>query len=156
MCAVQVWYKECFCSGARHVCPIEKSFAQQEKKIRRNSKIKLFPWYLCIENVFDWHLWSFFLFGLVKQIFGLPKSEEYLPEGLPGVLKFCEPWRGINYYCNQLSSILIHFNNLYSSDFTYGLRKSCLLFWFVRSSSPQKHLWGQKLVNAAQRLSLIK
>ncbi len=34
----------------------------------------------------------FFLFGLVKQIFGLPKSEEYLPEGLPGILKFCEPW----------------------------------------------------------------
>ncbi len=29
----------------------------------------------------------------------------------------------LNYYCNQLSSILIHFNNLYSSDFTYGLRK---------------------------------
>ncbi len=26
----------------------------------------------------------FFLFGLVKLIFGLPKSEEYLPEGLPG------------------------------------------------------------------------
>ncbi len=26
----------------------------------------------------------------------------------------------LNYYCNQLSSILI---NLYSSDFTYGLRK---------------------------------
>ncbi len=24
----------------------------------------------------------------------------------------------LNYYCNQLSSILIHFNNLYSSDFT--------------------------------------
>ncbi len=24
------------------------------------------------------------LFGLVKYIFGLPKSEEYLPEGLPG------------------------------------------------------------------------
>ncbi len=33
----------------------------------------------------------FFLFGLVKLIFGLPKSEEYLPEGLPGILKFCEP-----------------------------------------------------------------
>ncbi len=32
----------------------------------------------------------------------------------------------LNYYCNQLSSILIHFNNLYSSDFTYGPRKSCL------------------------------
>ncbi len=29
----------------------------------------------------------------------------------------------INYYCNQLSSILINLNNLYSSDFTYGLRK---------------------------------
>ncbi len=27
----------------------------------------------------------FFLFGLVKLIFGLPKSEEYLPEGLPGI-----------------------------------------------------------------------
>ncbi len=54
----------------------------------------------------------------------------------------------LNYYCNQLSSILIHFNHLYSSDFIYGLRKSCLGFWFVRSR--------QKLVNAAQRLSLIK
>ncbi len=32
----------------------------------------------------------------------------------------------INYYCNQLSSILIHLDNLYSSDFTYGLRISCL------------------------------
>ncbi len=29
----------------------------------------------------------------------------------------------------------IHFNNLYSSDFIYDLRKSCLLFWFVRSRS---------------------
>ncbi len=37
----------------------------------------------------------------------------------------------LNYYCNQLSSIIIHFNNLYSSDFTFDLRKSCLLFWFV-------------------------
>jgi len=53
----------------------------------------------------------------------------------------------LNYYCNQLSSILIHLNNLYSSDFTYDLRKSCLLFWFARSRSscPHKHL-GQKLV----------
>ncbi len=40
----------------------------------------------------------FFLFGLVKLIFGLPKSEEYLPEGLPGILKFCEPWLD---YTNQ-------------------------------------------------------
>ncbi len=31
-----VWYKEYFCSGDRNVCPIEKSFAQQEKKIRGN------------------------------------------------------------------------------------------------------------------------
>ncbi len=41
----------------------------------------------------------------------------------------------LNYYCNQLSSILIHFNHLYSSDLIYGLRKSCLGFWFVRSRS---------------------
>ncbi len=34
----------------------------------------------------------------------------------------------LNYYCNHLSSILVHFNNLYSYDFTYGLKKSCLLF----------------------------
>ncbi len=27
----------------------------------------------------------FFLFGQVKLIFGLPKYEEYLPEGLPGI-----------------------------------------------------------------------
>ncbi len=27
----------------------------------------------------------FILFGLVQLIFGLPKSEEYLPEGLPGI-----------------------------------------------------------------------
>ncbi len=35
MCAhaVQVWYKECFCSGGWNVHPIEKSFAQQEKKL---------------------------------------------------------------------------------------------------------------------------
>ncbi len=40
----------------------------------------------------------------------------------------------LKYYCNQLSSIRIHFNNLYNSfDFICGLRKSCLLFWFVRS-----------------------
>ncbi len=33
VCAVQVWYKDVFfCSGDRNVCPIEKSFAQQEKK----------------------------------------------------------------------------------------------------------------------------
>ncbi len=37
-------------------------------------------------------IYGIFLFGLVKLIFGLPKSEEYLPEGLPGILKFCEPW----------------------------------------------------------------
>ncbi len=34
---------------------------------------------------------------LVKLILGLPKSEEYLPEGLPGILKFCEP-------CNEFAS----------------------------------------------------
>ncbi len=62
----------------------------------------------------------------------------------------------LNYYCNQLSSKLIHFNNLFSSDFKLGLRKSCVLFWFVRLRSPHKHLGEQKLVNAAQRLSLIK
>ncbi len=44
----------------------------------------------------------FFLFGLVKLIFGLPKSEEYLPEGLPGILKFCEP-------CIQRKHTLITF-----------------------------------------------
>ncbi len=37
-------------------------------------------------------IYGLFLFGLVKLIFGLPKSEEYLPEGLPVILKFCEPW----------------------------------------------------------------
>ncbi len=37
-------------------------------------------------------IYGLFLFGLVKYIFGLPKSEEYLPEGLPGILKFYEPW----------------------------------------------------------------
>ncbi len=31
------------------------------------------------------------LFGLVKLIFILEKSEEYLPEGLQGILKFCKP-----------------------------------------------------------------
>ncbi len=36
-------------------------------------------------------IYGLFLFGLVKFIFWLPKSEEYLPEGLPGILKFCEP-----------------------------------------------------------------
>ncbi len=33
----------------------------------------------------------------------------------------------LNYYINQLSFMLIHFNNLYSSDYTYDLRTSCLL-----------------------------
>ncbi len=33
VCAVQVWYEECFCSGDRNVRPIEKRFAQQEKKL---------------------------------------------------------------------------------------------------------------------------
>ncbi len=31
--AVQVWHKEWFCSGGQNVRPLEKSFAQQEKKI---------------------------------------------------------------------------------------------------------------------------
>ncbi len=43
----------------------------------------------------------------------------------------------LNYYCNQLSSIRINLNIFFflnnSYDFTCGLRKSCLLFWFVRS-----------------------
>ncbi len=30
-------------------------------------------------------IYGLFLFGLVKLIFGLLKSEEYLPEGLPGI-----------------------------------------------------------------------
>ncbi len=34
----------------------------------------------------------YFLFGLIKYNFGVPNSEEYLPEGVPGILKFCEPW----------------------------------------------------------------
>ncbi len=32
VCAVLVWYKQCFCSGGRNVHPIDKSFAQKEKK----------------------------------------------------------------------------------------------------------------------------
>ncbi len=36
VCAVQVWYNQCFCSGGRNVRPIEKSFAQRGKKIRGN------------------------------------------------------------------------------------------------------------------------
>ncbi len=36
MHAVQVWYKECFCSVGQNVRPIEKSFAQQEKKQREH------------------------------------------------------------------------------------------------------------------------
>ncbi len=41
---------------------------------------------------------GFILFGLVQLIFRLPKSEEYLPEGLPGILKFCKPWDGYSYF----------------------------------------------------------
>ncbi len=37
----------------------------------------------------------------------------------------------LNYYCNQLSSILIHFI-IIRLILHYGLRKSYLLFWFVR------------------------
>ncbi len=36
-------------------------------------------------------IYIYFLFGLVKLIFRLPRSEEYLSEGLPGILKFCKP-----------------------------------------------------------------
>ncbi len=36
-------------------------------------------------------IYGLFLFGLVKLIFRLPKSEEYLPKGLPGTLKFASP-----------------------------------------------------------------
>ncbi len=35
-------------------------------------------------------IYGLFLFGLVKSIFRLPKSEKYLPQGLPGILKLCE------------------------------------------------------------------
>ncbi len=48
----------------------------------------------------------FILFGLVKLIFGLPKSEEYLPEGLPGILKFCEPW----YFCHHKNDAMLFGN----------------------------------------------
>ncbi len=49
--------------------------------------------HICVLKMFLIDIYSLFLFGLVKLIFGLPKSEEYLPEGLPGILKFCEPCR---------------------------------------------------------------
>ncbi len=73
MCAVQVWYKECFCSGARNVRPIEKSFAQQEKNIRGNIACKLSNKTLslifvdiCVLKMFLIDIYVFFLFGLVK------------------------------------------------------------------------------------------
>ncbi len=47
---------------------------------------------ICELKMFLIDIYGLFLFGLVKYIFGLPKSEEYLPEGLPGILKFYEPW----------------------------------------------------------------
>ncbi len=46
--AIQVWYKECFCSGGGNVLPKEKSFAQQEKTLEvtliqyiQTSKLKI-------------------------------------------------------------------------------------------------------------------
>ncbi len=49
----------------------------------------------------------YFLFGLVKLIFRLPKSEEYLPEGLPGILNFAshsqifEPFKAYSEFTNE-------------------------------------------------------
>ncbi len=34
----------------------------------------------------------FIFLGLVNFFGGLPKPEEYLPEGLSVILKFCDPW----------------------------------------------------------------
>ncbi len=71
-----------------------------EWKIKRINNVDLFsqpPLLIFIKgaNISGGHCiykTKWVLFGLVKLIFGLPKSEEYLPEGLPGILKFCEPW----------------------------------------------------------------
>ncbi len=85
-------------------------------------------WYLCIENIFDWQLDSylifyiffFFLGGLVKLIFGLPKSEEYLPEGLPGILNICEP-------CCMCVYLYIHIINIHSTHTYIMLTKTFIL-----------------------------
>ncbi len=67
--------------------PNREKFCSARKKTLEgtlpvNSKIKLFPWYLCIENVFDWHLWSFILFGLVKLISGYQNLKSTCPKAL--------------------------------------------------------------------------
>ncbi len=48
-------------------------------------------WYLCIENVFDWHLWAFFLFGLVKLISGYQNLKSTCPKGYQGFWNFASP-----------------------------------------------------------------
>ncbi len=76
--AVQVWYKECFCLGDRNVCPIEKSFAQQEKKLEASLVIRHdwnFKW--------DWLLWSdetknvVFLAANTQDGFGEHRDKKY-------------------------------------------------------------------------------
>ncbi len=137
MCAVQVWYKECFCSGGRNVRPIEKSFAlciTLEGTLPVNSKIKLFPWYLCIENVFDWHLWSFlFLFGLVKLISGYQNLKSTCPKGYQGFWNFASPAvtpaadatrKTIGMDSNQLSVPINRQNQLIGQPLLYSI--SCL------------------------------
>ncbi len=62
-------------------------------------------------------IYGLFLFGLVKLIFGLPKSEEYLPEGLPGILKICVPW-----------CVYVHKNDSWSS-LTYTEEVSISFFY---------------------------
>ncbi len=52
VCVRCTGFKEWFCSGARNVCPIEKSFAQQEKIIREKTDYSFNSREHKIKNIF--------------------------------------------------------------------------------------------------------
>ncbi len=62
----------------------------------------------------------YFLFGLVKLIFRLPKSEEYLPEGLPGIFKFCGPFAKFLSHSKHIANYKWGIQHKYNTMFQNG------------------------------------
>ncbi len=66
---------------------------------------------MCLLKIFSIDIYGLFLFGIVKLISGLPKSEEYLPEELPGIftfwilnkdkILFCKKFKDLKQRCCQ-------------------------------------------------------
>ncbi len=54
-------YEECFCSGARNIRPIEKSFAQQETKSEGTLLMRTLPHVPIFQNAYKSYRMSFFL-----------------------------------------------------------------------------------------------